>query len=822
VELNTFILDIPTIVTPNSQYVIEVTDVGLTTTLSARYSSDTSINIDPASTAAHNLMLTNNIDPAAITVAEQVEIERTLREVEEEHDLFGISDTLTEYVTNLGGAFSANYNTLNIFASAASSGSLCGQVALADGVNPPVPLDGITIVARDFTSRLRRARTTTDSGGNYCLNVPINNEANPVTGDVSDGRYILGAMNFTETSFAASEWWTNSGGANLRIEAGEVTVSDTTSQTIDFELQPGARISGIIDGAGEGVENVPGVRAIVRDKATHFSVASARVRSDSSYVMNVLPGEYILEARNTTFRSFATATYDGTAGPGSAVRNHGVTITPTAGNTEDVTFRLDIGNRLYGTVTENGTPVTGVRVAVDDDTEGGAATRFRVSNRDGSYQVWLQLAYYNVSTYGQSVFTDLLNQESLVNFASPVAKLPIVVQHNGNPVAGAKVRLYRDTGDGIVFTSSENSIGDGSVTLYSTVAGSYGVVATVEGQKPYGSVVYDGQTELNGGLDFAATLEPPGIAPEITVSLPDAGWISGQFVDSDGIPISNSRVQIYHRNAVNTLDRFVTTRTRGDGSFSLSLPENVYSAVRVFASFSDDCVDVPVVAGETTTITATTDLLEVITCTYNLPNLTLGEVIFDRTTSHFLSSHPFGFQTPNNSWPFIGYGGTTETRSYTFSKEIVNSVPATIVVESTDGIIDSVLALAVEQNLQEVPDDGAIYVLGANPDVLPQPGLFLPGDLSVAQAWSYQLPDGSTVTNTIGANDIGVTSPAFYSNTTRVRTTSTDGSNPWNTYFRPLDGIVEELEELSGGSESNYRRSDIAPDPIGVGAVSVP
>ena len=91
--------------------------------------------------------------------------------------------------------------------------SIIGEVLDAEGR----PIAGAVVRYHDpadYGVDMHTAKAKTDSSGDYCVNVP-------------DGDYIVGALNFTGTSTAASEWWHTSGTKYSQIDAEKVTVASS-------------------------------------------------------------------------------------------------------------------------------------------------------------------------------------------------------------------------------------------------------------------------------------------------------------------------------------------------------------------------------------------------------------------------------------------------------------------------------------------------------------------------------------------------------------------------------------------------------------------
>ena len=800
-----FQLVVPNSLSADSRYVAVVqTTSG---ELRARYTDLNSISLSPASTVASDLIAAHISDVAP---SEIVEIEHSLQDVELGYDFSGAT-TLVDYISLLKSNFLSNLETANILTSSYSLGSICGHVQ--DSAN--TALSGISIEVRDFHTETLRARATTDTSGDYCVNVPLNGVQDPVSTQVSDGEYLVGAMNYTDKWTAASEWWTAAGNGYERIKGDKITVDSAAAVTADFILEPGARITGTVNAydANQNLIALPGVDVSVLDSITHFTLADQGALADGSFRINVYPGDYIVEARNSTYRPYASQTYTDLGG--SNLRNNGTVITLAAGKSAQVDLTLGSGNLLrvrvaVGADTSTGlggVPITGVKVLVDQSAnsyisavnlQGSPATRFRVINLDGTYRVWLAPDNYQVFTYGQGEYVDLTlaNHDSI--FAADVATLPVTVQYKNQPVSGAKLRLYAGI-DGYYFWDEAVSRSDGSATLYSDFSGDHRVEARVEEDKPYASVIYGGTQQLYTGAPV--NLTQGNTATPITVDLPSGGVISG-IIEEYGSPrprVPNAEVVM-----LSGQNYFVATRTNSLGQYRLSLPESVYDPAQVnvydpvnLSIYQDTCLAVdagiPVITNVATIMDAVTG--DGTSCTLTIPSMTinsptLGDIVFDRSYSLDTSAHPLQFATPTiTGWPLAAtdVSGNTTTRTYTFTRDIQNGLPVTIMTQTDNGTVAATRTLAVA-------NDNSIYEINNG-----IPYLYLPATLTGDILWATA--DGAT-NSVVGST---VTSPTGFTNTFQIETTYPDQTTR-ESYWQQYRGVVEEAD-----ATGSYSRTDISP-----------
>ncbi len=597
VENGEFALEIPPAIIPKSRYVIRSTFNGMT--VESRYVDSGAIEVSAVTHATSLLvselagMALNGLED--ISVQEIKEIQQTLQNIKNLKPPFAPNGEITidDYAQQLIQTLKSDIEASAVATSSIGSNEICGQVLDSN----ESPVGGIDIVAHDFATFMLQARTTTDENGAYCLNVHASGESDPFTDFQNSGEYILGAINrssSTNNTTNAGQWWTQNGGAVSRIEAGKITFSEVSPITKDFTLPPGARILGTVGVATDGgTQPLPGITIIVREKTSLYLVAAVKTDANGSYLLKVPVGQYVIEARNNTPQGYASETYAGSGGTNNLNTAEVVTLIENDVFTAD--FNLQSGVELRGSISDGVNPIVGGTVFIDNDEE-GAATRLRVTQKDGSYTVWLRPDVYEVYSHGQSQSVDLTlgPLQNPIAFSSSIATLPLKLQHNGTGVSKAKARLYFDDDGSYVFKSIDFSKDDGTLTLYSDTAGSHVVVVQVLGEEPYASTVYMDQTQRQLGTSIPLTLDQT--EQELAVNSPDAGLLRG-IVTSDGTtPLANVGV-VVRQGGINQNNFFVSTRTRSDGSYALSLPGGItYDAVHFvssdnsFAEFNCDMI----------------------------------------------------------------------------------------------------------------------------------------------------------------------------------------------------------------------------------------
>ena len=174
-------LGLPEDVNPGSDIIFRVlVDQGEgTAPMDARYTT-LNVNINPVTNAASGLVSrlvnTAETDLSAVGINEILEMEHTLNLIA--LDLGPQSElTFQQYSDLLTANLESDLETAHIASSAVASGEICGTVM--DSSESPV--QGITIIVRDFNSELLRARTETAADGSYCVNVPLTGDTDPLT-----------------------------------------------------------------------------------------------------------------------------------------------------------------------------------------------------------------------------------------------------------------------------------------------------------------------------------------------------------------------------------------------------------------------------------------------------------------------------------------------------------------------------------------------------------------------------------------------------------------------------------------------------------------
>lgn len=578
-----FTLNAPVDVLDSVKYIVRAS--GATENMDSRIIS-TNINVDPSTDATSRMVVLVASNLADMTAQEVIEMHEDIAELITNIDTAGANATALS--DRLYNKTNSRQGLLNVVRSKVSSGQICGHVQSAG----TAPLEGIRITLRDYNDWTKRSNTYTDASGDYCVNVPILGDANP-DGGTFNGEYIIAAINRTDDIIdperSASEWL-GSGTTYTQHEAIKVSALSATPVTgVDFTLEAGARITGTVKATGT-LAAIEGTQIIIRDFDSRRRLATARVEADGSYRVNVIPGNYLIVARNRTTAAYATEIYDGEIGTNN--RNIGTTVSESAGNELTINFELEAGSLLSGTV-DDGTPVVGATVRIE--IAGDALSENVETDRNGDYEIWLKPDSYDVFTHGQRSEALDLSTSAIVDFSSTtISSISGHLQDSlSNSVRNARIRLYRKddpTTTSLMGLAAIDSNGD--FIVYTDQTGDHLLEVRTAIDSGLGSIISVNHTrQLSGDVvNIAAASSSVDMG---NVNVPAGGLLRGHvYNESSGsgtlTPMANFRVQVRDDDDLtthgsgNTLDdRFIQARTRGDGSYVVALPAGIYDRVKM-------------------------------------------------------------------------------------------------------------------------------------------------------------------------------------------------------------------------------------------------
>lgn len=528
--------------------------------------------------------------------------------------------TVSGYRAALKKSAQLDEETNNIINNKSASGQVCGAVTDADGA----AMNGFAIFAMDFNTKKKMARTRTRTiageSGKYCFNAPLSAEL------------IVGAVNRTSTSFAATEYYTEASpevGSGTKCHqifcGGKVTVTDNT--TANFKLVAGTRITGTVKGDnGDGTADLPYVMVMIRDGMTLRPVGVTRSRPDSDgvarYTINVVPGNYTVYFRNVTRQPYGSisytsnANYSDTSGSstdgGNVDRNFAEVLDATEiGATVSANGLLPAGGMIQGGVCQGSclddgsNTVGGAYIVIDQikDIAGNPPPSDSwnmdtgLSWSDGSYRMQIPYGAYKITTRGKTYD----NSAQGYTLSSTSGAQTVDLDHIAHTVS---VRLTSDGITGIQNATvilEETSSKDRSPTvtrsdgtaLLDVPEGNYHFSAKVSDGQPFGSCNWDGYSCSSAvGKDStqSASAGVVVVTENDTTTLssltaPAGVEVTGTVKDSSGMPLPNASVgvEVFDNNGWRG---YLYTRTGGAGRYSMSLPKD--QSYRLRGKFYDE------------------------------------------------------------------------------------------------------------------------------------------------------------------------------------------------------------------------------------------
>ena len=548
-----YTLTAPAGFTPATAYLVVV---GSNITLSS-FVTSTTVNIDPY-TQTTVALITGAVSQAgaslsSVSLADVAAVQEIVVQ-----NMANVPTNLTasQLVSALQSVIQNDIGSNNIVESIVSSGTITGTVTDSSDV----PLAGIHILIRTFGNQVNQALVCTDNSGNYTISVPA-------------GDYIIGAINTTSTSTAASQWWTSTGGTVGMWGAGKVTVVGTTPVNRNFKLGNGGRISGTITG---GLSNAPlvGIVATLCDFASMQTLTWVITSTDGTYRFNVPSGNYFISFRNFTLvQPYASGTYNSTIPGGGINATLADKITITAGGAVTANINLMDGGKIEGTVTDPlADVVAGIPVRFHDFT--GAFSEGVFTGADGKYRIWLQPnPLYTIYTRGQKANVSVSASTPVTqNFSAPMSEITASVKDaDGKPVSMTLAQLFSASNSflGYIFTN-----GEGGITHYATPGSSVKLVIAVTDGQMVGSQVYNGQMNFPTNGTSIVVPSPVGSINDLgTITLTAGAVLSGAVTNASqgNPPRANSMVQVRYGGTTSDYSLH-TMRTMIDGSYTISLP----------------------------------------------------------------------------------------------------------------------------------------------------------------------------------------------------------------------------------------------------------
>jgi len=577
----TFTLKVSQSFIPGGKYLIRVDGSG-SNQMNAFVTSNIA-NVNPMSEALFGLVLTSAIANDGQVTGLATSTITDLNEIVEElvtSSEVALNESTAKAISDaLKNAASIDEESDSRLKHAFGKGKISGTVTGQSGKG----CAGVTILIRDFGNIVTRYVTKTGPDGKWSATLQ------------HPGNYIIGAMNDGKDCTDGSQWWASSSLVTKQLAAEKVTTVANQIVTKDFQLPAGGRIEGTVKAGNSGLP-LAGITIKVRDFLNTQTVAFTKTKEDGSYVINLVPGAYFLTAENKTKQPYATETYSPSRSGGTSFFDADK-LTVVAGTPKTADFSLQAGRMVSGLVSDPVSgPIAGMRVRFDDadDTEHADVHR---TNKKGEYRIWLRPGTYLILSRGQRKLVDLTSANQTANFSEAVGEIKMLIQDAlGKPISQAKPRLRAKTATTADVTkfdvlSKEHSNGDGTVSLYATNANKDNnwMEIKIDNGTMISSSIYAGKIRLQDGELVPVTID--GVSDLGTITLPAGGVLSGK-VTVAGVPQGGVRVQVrnvgtnVNNGGKGSGDRFTTTRTMSDGTYSISLPAGTIARICAFTGNS--------------------------------------------------------------------------------------------------------------------------------------------------------------------------------------------------------------------------------------------
>jgi len=603
-----YTLNIPTTYSASTNYTITASDG--TNTISAIWTgSTTDVNVI---TDAATTLLFNTSSPASSSLASFAAATTTGITIAEVENTIDVVTDMSENSTDLVQNVQEDQEALDQVDSAWGGYTIKGKVTDSDGA----AIQGIKVFARDFNNHEKRSSIKTDADGNYEMNIKLKTGY----GD----KMIVGVMNRTTASLAASEFYTDaspatgSGAKCFKPHCGKsITISETTPQVTNFQLAAGSRITGTITGGANNTK-LKRVKIRFRDSVSRRFRGAVRTNDDGDFNFNISPGSYIAYISNDTNQQYASTAW--TSNGGHVDRNYGEIFTVAAGGTKDLDINLAEGGTIQGIVCNSGTGTTCVEssdhqfkkikirkfsatdrfsnnIEFDTDTvRSNSKSKFKLQVPYGKYRVFANGKNYNNDDAYYTIDANTKTLRLDINHTTSTVKVK-VVDANGDPLSDVGVG-FRNYVSGDKTGTSTFADGSAQAEVDTTDSSKFYIGLTSRGGESIAACNYDGTdcstTALNGRKenntdstgkalnndklgythDIAAN---PGV---LTLTMPAGFVVTGTVTGTDGSASANASV---FYDVLDTLKDNITTgwsnlaggSTGADGAYSMSLAGSV-------------------------------------------------------------------------------------------------------------------------------------------------------------------------------------------------------------------------------------------------------
>lgn len=465
-----------------------------------------------------------------------------------------------------------------------TGGSIAGTVTNATGTG----LSGIVVQAYDATGYYLNQATTGSNGAYVIAGIPA-------------GYALVFADGTTNNNNFVRKWWDGGTGDINRYRGKGVLGDGTTTQTgVNFSLEAGGTISGVVSGPGGTALAGASIRVYPDAPVNNYSsISSTTTDSSGAFTLKGMPGQVYVQAYAATSGVNAVPIWwTGTAG-GSFANADARPVTVTPGASSTLAFNVPAGGTVSGVVRDtDGNPRANKSVSVMAKTDCGTVTVGSTTTAsDGTFSMigvptgdaYVRASggnYEPVWWTASGGTTDFANAETVAVTAGQTRSgLALAL-----PSAGSLSGTITDssTGEplyGISVFAIESACPTQNITkVASTVTAADGTY-TLSGLAPGTQYVWTGSslrrsdhavTWHSNGSGASACQNAQGVSVTanntttgVNVSLPHGGILSGVLTAPSGSARNCGAVRATMGNACSSGTFIVSATSDYDGSYTL-------------------------------------------------------------------------------------------------------------------------------------------------------------------------------------------------------------------------------------------------------------
>jgi len=465
-----------------------------------------------------------------------------------------------EGITPLTPDFWISQNVPKVHRVITGTGAIQGHVTQASGGDP---IEGVWIQADQLFCPYDGWGTSSDFDGYYVIDL------------LPAGEYMVSTEN---ESVFVDVYWDNKQDEN---SADTVTVaSDATTDNIDFSLEEGGKITGLITLPGATSIQVTVVAKNITSGWEYYGWAYNPSGSSATYVINGLPtGSYKVRTYNT--QGYLDKYYNNKPDESSADAV-GVTLGLT---TTGINFTLSLGGKITGTVTLPGASSVSATVYATNTTTGdyytGSASG---SGSSAAYEIiGLPTGTYKVHAYAGKYIDEYYNNKpdetsadlvsvtaggttSSIDFTLDLGGIikGTISSSTKGPLNNIPVYAYSTTNH-LSSADIDYTDASGNYRLIGLRSGYYKLFAS--GDTTYAFRYYNNKSSWSVADSVSVTA--PDSATNKNFSLEVGGSISGFVYGDGGVPVSDAYVYVFGNGFFDTWSLLKLTLTSANGSYKI-------------------------------------------------------------------------------------------------------------------------------------------------------------------------------------------------------------------------------------------------------------